>query len=99
MGETATRILLGFVIAGAIVLAAGVITLIWLLATRPQGGGTTPAAPPSLALAAGERILSLARGPDDILLLIQRTDGGQALRLVDPKTGAMVRDIPVTVAP
>ena len=100
MGETATRILLGFVIAGAVVLAAGVVTLIWLLATGMQGQGNPAAGgPATLALADGERILDMARGPDDLVLLLRRADGSQVLRTIDPRDGRTLHELPVVSAP
>ena len=91
MGETATRILLGFVIAGALVLAAGVVILIWLLTTGVQGdkaqttGGTA-----IMRLGDGERITAVARGADDIVLLLEHADGRQEVRTIDPATGTML---------
>ncbi|WP_159716384.1 hypothetical protein [Geminicoccus flavidas] len=100
MGETATRILLGFVIAGAVVLVAGVVLLIWLLATGAQGR-RAPATdePPVVRLAPGQRILSLSRGPDDLAILLEDEAGRQVLRLLDPDSGATLHDLPVTTAP
>ncbi|WP_027136243.1 hypothetical protein [Geminicoccus roseus] len=107
MGETATRILLGFVIAGAVVLVAGIVVLIWLLASgTPRDDGARPGAAqvgsaPStdrgaaLHLAPGERIMSMARGPDDLVFLLEAADGSQILRLVDPASGDTLRELPV----
>jgi hypothetical protein len=100
MGETATRILLGFVIAGAVVLVAGIVLLIWLLATGAQDR-RQPATdePPVVRLAPGQRILDLSRGPDDLMLLLEDQEGRQVLRLLDPDSGAVLHDLPVTTAP
>lgn len=100
MGETATRILLGFVIAGAVVLVAGIVVLIWLLSTGWQGGGARSTdQPASLQLERGARIVSMARGPEDLVLLLEQADGSQVLRIIDPVSGAELRDLPVVPAP
>lgn len=99
MGETATRILLGFVIVGAIVLVAGVVALGWLLATGDhRGSARSTDRPVTLPLQAGSRIVSVARGPDDVALLVEAADGRQVLRLVDPATGATLQELPVVPA-
>ena len=100
MGETATRILLGFVIAGAVLLTVGLIVLIWLLASGVQGGRTdSVSVPPVLSLSEGERIVTIARGPDDIVLLVQQPDGRQLLRRIDPDRGDVLGELPVVTAP
>ena len=100
MSETATRILLGFVIAGAVLLAAGVVILIWMLITGAQprnGSKVDPAA--TLHLARGERIVQIARGKDDLVLLLEDADHRQVLRLIDPFSGRTMGELPVTTAP
>ena len=56
MSETATRILLGFVIAGAFLLVAGVVVLIWMLTTGAQGRGS--------GQVGNDAVLHLARVPE-----------------------------------
>ena len=100
MSETATRILLAFVIVGGIVLVAGTIVLIWLLTTGTQGGSARGMdRPAALQLDAGERIVSMARGPDDLVLLLERSDRRQVLRTIDPASGALLHELPVVQAP
>ena len=97
MGETATRILLGVVIAGAAVLVVGLILLIWLLANGVQGRQVQSDRPtPILSLSQGERIVTMARGPDDLVLLIENASGRQALRRIDLNSGAMLGEIVVS---
>lgn len=100
MSETATRILLGFVIAGAIVLVTGVILLIWLLATGTQGDSARSTdRPAALHLEMGQRIVTMARGPDDLALLLEQADGSQILRLIDPTHGTTLHELPVVETP
>jgi hypothetical protein len=99
MGETATRILLGFVIVTGVVIVVGVVALGWLIATGAhRGSARSTDRPATLPLQAGSRIVSMARGPDDLALLVEAADGRQILRLVDPATGATLQELPVVPA-
>ena len=77
-----------FVIAGGVVLVAGTILLVVLIALRAgEGGPVVQQAPQALLLPAGARIDQVVVDGRRLILLGTDEAGEQFLAVVDPATG------------
>jgi hypothetical protein len=104
--DNVSSLLKAFVIGGGIVLVAGTILLVVLIALGvgqdPEPARATPAAaigPVDLALPAGARIVQMSTDGDRLLLLAEDEAGRQFLAVVDALTGERLSLIRVRAEP
>ena len=104
--DNVPRLLKAFVIGGGILLVAGTILLVVLIALGvgqdPRPAPATPAAATrlvDLALPSGARIVQMSTDGDRLLLLAEDGAGRQFLAVVDALTGERLSLIRVRTEP
>jgi hypothetical protein len=104
--DNVSSLLKAFVIGGGILLVAGTILLVVLIALGvgrdPEPAPATPAVaigPVDLALPAGARIVQMSTGGDRLFLLAEDEAGRQFLAVVDALTGERLSLIRVRAEP
>jgi hypothetical protein len=104
--DNVSSLLKAFVIGGGILLVAGTILLVVLIALRagqdPEPVGSARAVadgPVELALPSGARIVQMSTDGDRLLLLAEDEAGRQFLAVVDALTGERLSLIRVRAGP
>jgi hypothetical protein len=98
--DNISRLLKAFVIAGGIVLAAGTVLLVTLIALRATDGDpAVRQSPQALHLPAGSRIDQVVVDGRRLVLLGVDATGAQFLAVVDPLTGERLSPLRVEPEP
>jgi hypothetical protein len=93
--KTLVAVMGAMLVAGLVVLAAGIATR---LARRPPAPAAAVTAPP-ITLPHGATIEQMSTGADRIVLEIGLTDGSAELVVIDLATGRLLGIIPLDEAP
>jgi hypothetical protein len=92
------------VVVMAVMILAGVATLIVVIAGRlsqsgPQGATSQPFAASPIEFPSGARIEMMSAGSDRLVLAIMLPDGNRQLLIIDLATGRRLGAIPLRTAP